>query len=152
MTLLVTPVTTPEELELAKALRFEVFINEQGFDAANEVDEHDTKDTTIHFLGKDVEQDKYVAVARVLLDTGARKAKVGRVAVLAECRGKNYGVALMTGLEQHVVDRVDYYALSAQYDKKGFYERCGYKCINDEIYLEEGVKHCMMTKPAVKLN
>ncbi|GAB9464399.1 hypothetical protein Gpo141_00001830 [Globisporangium polare] len=152
MTLLVTPVKTPEELELAKALRFEVFINEQGFDAAIEVDEYDAKDTTIHFLGKDVEQDKYVAVARVLMDAGARKAKVGRVAVLAECRGKNYGVALMTAVEQCVVDQVDTFALSAQYDKKGFYERCGYKCTNDEIYLDEGVKHCMMTKKAVKLN
>ncbi|TYZ66711.1 hypothetical protein PybrP1_000850 [[Pythium] brassicae (nom. inval.)] len=151
MTLIVKRVTTTEELEIAKALRWRVFIEEQGFDGDIEVDEYDAKDSTYHFIGKDVEQDKYVAVARVLMYPAERKAKIGRVAVLAECRGKQYGVALMSAVEQAVVDDgIELYALSAQYDKKGFYERCGYACASDEIYLEEGVKHCMMTKKAVK--
>uniref|UniRef100_K3WRJ0 N-acetyltransferase domain-containing protein n=1 Tax=Globisporangium ultimum (strain ATCC 200006 / CBS 805.95 / DAOM BR144) TaxID=431595 RepID=K3WRJ0_GLOUD len=150
MTLLVTRVTTAEEKKIALALRYKVFIDEQGFDPSVEIDAYDDKDTTLHFLGKDVEQDKYVAVARVLLDPTSRKAKIGRVAVLSECRGKNYGVALMDGLEQDIADLVDLYALSAQYDKKGFYEKCGYSYTTGEVYMEEGVEHCMMTKKTVK--
>ncbi|GAB9465825.1 hypothetical protein Gpo141_00003215 [Globisporangium polare] len=99
MILVVAPVKTPEELGLAKALCFEVFINEQDFDAVIEIDEYNSKDTTAHFLDKDLEEDKYMVVARVLIDAGARKAKVGRV---AECRGKKYSVALLTAVEQHV--------------------------------------------------
>ena len=152
MTLLVTRATTPEEKESHIALRFQVFIDEHGFDAADEVDAYDTRDTTVHFLGKDIEQDKYVAVARVLMDASVRKAKIGRVAVLSECRGKGYGVALMAGIEQSVVDEVDTFALSSQYHRKGFYEKCGYSCINDDIYVERDIKHCMMTKPAVQLD
>ncbi|RLN52417.1 hypothetical protein BBJ29_005051 [Phytophthora kernoviae] len=220
MTLLVTPVTTPEEFQEAKNVRLQVFHIEQKFDQELEFDNHDDESTTIHFLGKDVEQDKVVAVARVLMDEPNRKAKIGRVAVLPECRGKGYGAALMDGVEGHVRhrvdtiklsaqfdkkgfyekcdtetneyvavarclldeknrkakfgrvavlsecrgkgfgvklmdaiedlirDRVDVFILSAQYDKKVFYEKCGYQCTSDEVYLEEGAKHCWMSKSA----
>ncbi|KAF1325727.1 Acetyltransferase, partial [Globisporangium splendens] len=110
------------------------------------IDESDAKDTTWHFLGKDVEQDKYVAAARAMLDPQSRKAMIGRVAVLPECRGKGYGVALMTGIEQHTADAVDSFALSARCDKRGFYEKCGYHRVNDEIYLFQGVDVCLMAK------
>uniref|UniRef100_K3X9S0 N-acetyltransferase domain-containing protein n=1 Tax=Globisporangium ultimum (strain ATCC 200006 / CBS 805.95 / DAOM BR144) TaxID=431595 RepID=K3X9S0_GLOUD len=151
MKLAVTRVTSAEEKATAMALRLQVFVNEQGFVPSDEFDEVDDKDTTVHFLGKDVEQDKYVAVARAALDLSARKAKLSRVAVLSECRGKNFGAALMQSVEQSIVDQVDLYVIEALYDKKVFYEKCGYRCINDEIYLQEGVEHCMMTKKAVKL-
>ncbi|RLN89898.1 hypothetical protein BBJ28_00005948 [Nothophytophthora sp. Chile5] len=151
MTLLVTPVTTPEELQQAMALRLRVFIHEQGFNESVETDDpNDGKPSTLHFLGRDVEQDKIVAVARCLLDESTRKAKFGRVAVLSECRGKGYGLVLMDAIEDLVRDRVDTFALSAQYDKKGFYEKCGYQCTSDDIYLEEGAKHCWMVKSASK--
>ncbi|KAF1320420.1 Equilibrative nucleoside transporter, partial [Globisporangium splendens] len=146
MTLVVTRVTTTEEKEIHLALRIQVFIDDQGFDVADEIDEYDGKDTTLYFLGKDTEQDKFVAVARVLMNPSTRTAKIGRVAVLPECRGKNFGLVLMHGVEQLVADVADTYALSARYDKKGFYEKCGYQCINDEIYVERTVDHCMMTK------
>jgi len=148
MTLVVTEVQTPEDKQIAFALRFRVFIDEQKFDGDLEVDEHDDEPTTVHFIGKDVEQDKHVAVARVLLDEQQRKAKIGRVAVLSECRGRNYGVALMKAVEAAVSDRVDSFALSAQFDKRGFYEKCGYRRLNDEIHLDEGVEHCWMVKSA----
>ncbi|RLN89897.1 hypothetical protein BBJ28_00005949 [Nothophytophthora sp. Chile5] len=148
MTLLVTPVTTPEEFEAAKALRLRVFIREQGFDEALEFDAFDDSPSTLHFLGKDVEHEKFVAVARVLMDEPSRIAKIGRVAVLAECRGKSYGVALMDGVEAYIRDHVDSFKLSAQFDKKGFYEKCGYRRTNDEIHLDEGVEHCWMIKAA----
>ncbi|TMW68388.1 hypothetical protein Poli38472_005856 [Pythium oligandrum] len=146
MTLTVTRVTTPEELATAKAIRFEVFINEQGNDGSLEVDEHDAAETTWHFIGKDVEHDKYVAAARVLLTVNQRKAQVGRVVVLKECRGKHYGAMLMKAVEDAVADQVDTYVLSSQYERCGFYEKCGYKRLNDEVYLDQDIVHCMMIK------
>ncbi|OWZ11008.1 Acetyltransferase [Phytophthora megakarya] len=146
MTLLVTPVTTPEEFQEAKTIRLRVFHEEQGFDAMLEFDQHDDAATTIHFLGKDIEQDTYVAVGRVLMDESKRCAKVGRVAVLKEYRGKSYGAALMDGMERHIRDRVDSFKLSAQFDKKGFYEKCGYQRTPEDIHLDEGVPHCWMIK------
>ncbi|KAH7479692.1 hypothetical protein PRIC1_008769 [Phytophthora ramorum] len=149
MTLVVTPVTTPEEMQQALAVRRRVFIDEQGFREAVETeDPNDDKPTTIHFVGKDSETGEYVAVARCLLDEPNRKAKFGRVAVLAKCRGKNFGAELMDAVEDHVRDRVDVFALSSQFGRKGFYEKCGYHCPSEEIYLEEGAKHCYMIKAA----
>jgi len=146
MTLVVVPVKTSKEFQEAKAIRLRVFHHEQGFDPELEFDAHDDEPTTIHFVGKDVEQDKYVAVARVLLDDASRTAKIGRVAVLKECRGKSYGAALMEGVERHIQDRADTFKLSAQFDKRGFYEKCGYERKSDEIHLDEGVEHCWMYK------
>ncbi|GMF40801.1 unnamed protein product [Phytophthora fragariaefolia] len=62
MTLVVMPVTTPEDFQKAKAIRLRVFHEEQGFDSVLEFDEHDDEPTTTHFLGKDIEQEKFVAV------------------------------------------------------------------------------------------
>ncbi|KAE8995572.1 hypothetical protein PR001_g19110 [Phytophthora rubi] len=146
MTLQVTPVKTPEEFQEAKVIRLRVFHEEQGFDPELEFDKHDDEPTTIHFLGKDVEQDKFVAVGRVLLDEANRTAKIGRVAVLSECRGKSYGAALMQDMEQHVRGRIDTLKLLAQFDKRGFYEKCGFQRTPDEIHLDEGVEHCWMVK------
>lgn len=148
MPLAVTIVHTPEEMKVAHELRRRVFQVEQGVSASLELDDHDNEDTTVHFIGKDVEQDEYVAVARVLLDPAARKAKIGRVGVLAECRGKKFGVALMNAIEAALRERVDAFVLSAQFDKKIFYEKCGYECPSDEVYYEANIKHCWMIKSA----
>ncbi|CAI5734135.1 unnamed protein product [Peronospora destructor] len=139
MSLVVTPVTTSDEMQQAMALR-------------RKKDPHDNEPSTIHFVGKDSETifAQYVAVARCLLDELNRKAKFGHVAVLAECRGKNFGAQLMDAIEKHVRDHVDMFALSSQYGRKGFYEKCGYSCISDETYLEEGIEHCYMVKPATE--
>ncbi|GMF14528.1 unnamed protein product [Phytophthora lilii] len=151
MPLIVTQATTPDEMQHAMSLRRRVFIDEQGFREAVEAeDPNDDKPTTLHFVGKDSETGEYVAVARCLLDEANRKAKFGRVAVLAKCRGKNFGAQLMYAIEDHVRDRVDTFVLSSQYGRKGFYEKCGYHCTSDKIYLEEGAKHCWMVKAAAK--
>jgi predicted GNAT family N-acyltransferase len=146
MTLVVVPVKTSKEFQEAKAIRLRVFHHEQGFTHELKFDAHDDKPTTIHLLGKDAEKDKYVAVARVLLDDASRTAQIGRVAVLKECRGKSYGAALMTGVERRIQERVDMFKLSARFDKRGFYEKCGYERKSDEIHLDEGVEHCWMYK------
>lgn len=153
MTLHVTRATTPEELEIAFALRHRVFIEELGFDRDVDRDEHDNESTTAHFLGKDVEQDKFVAVARIVIDAASRIATVGRIAVLSECRGKNYGAVLLAGAEQGVAGEVDQFSLGALVSKRGFYERCGYSSVDDKIFVEPGVglDQMMMTKRVTRL-
>uniref|UniRef100_K3X4Z9 N-acetyltransferase domain-containing protein n=1 Tax=Globisporangium ultimum (strain ATCC 200006 / CBS 805.95 / DAOM BR144) TaxID=431595 RepID=K3X4Z9_GLOUD len=144
MTLLVTRVATAEEQKIAFALRYKVFIDEFNFDGNLEVEESDAHNTTWHFLGKDVEQNKYVAAARALLDPPSRTAMISRVVLLPEYRGKGYGVALMASIENHIAKVADVFTLSALRDKKGFYERCGYQCVNDEVYLVQGAEQCKM--------
>lgn len=147
MPLVVTAVTSPELHEKAIALRFRVFVDEVGFDAADEIDEHDSRETTVHFLGKDAETGEFVAVARCLVDPVARTARIGRVAVLPGSRGKRFGVALLQGVEAHVKPQVQALGLSARYDRRSFYERLGYRCAGDETYVERGERHCWMVKP-----
>ncbi|KAG2806608.1 hypothetical protein PC112_g17775 [Phytophthora cactorum] len=71
-----------------------------------------------------------------------------RVAVLSECRGKRYGTVIMDAVEDFIRDRVDLFILAALIEKKGFYEKCGYRCIDNEIFVDEGAKQCWMTKRA----
>lgn len=146
MGLYVKRVTAPADLDVAKQLRYQVFSDEQGFDRDIEIDAYDALPTTWHFLGQDSDTGEYVAVARVLLDENHNKAKIGRVAVLAKCRGKSFGAALMSGVETLLPEWVETCALGAQLDKAGFYAKCGYERLDDEVYLDEGVPHCMMVK------
>ncbi|EEY62704.1 acetyltransferase (GNAT) family, putative [Phytophthora infestans T30-4] len=113
-----------------------------------EFDADDDHPSALHFIGTDVEQNKAVVAARVLVDDVKRIAKISRVAVLSECRGKRYGTVVMNALEGYIRDRVDLFILPALVDKTGFYEKCGYSRIDDEIFVDEGHKQCWMAKPA----
>lgn len=146
MTLHVTRVLDNQAMSVAMRIRARVFLDEQGYDASVEQDPADALPTTFHVVGQDTETGEYVAVARALLDREHKKAKIGRVAVLSECRGKKFGAELMNGLEALLPDWVETFALSSQFDKRGFYEKLGYARINDEVYLDAGTPHCMMTK------
>ena len=151
MQLQVSLVTTPELLEIAKAIRIKVFVDEQKFDAAVEIDELDDHPGMRHFVGAIADADskpQYIAVARCMIYPELKKGKIGRVAVLPEYRGKRIGYLVMEQLENLVRHEVEYFALHAQYDKKTFYEKCGYSCPDGKIFLEEGVEHCLMTKSA----
>ncbi|KAF4134537.1 Acetyltransferase (GNAT) family [Phytophthora infestans] len=148
MTLLVTCVKTPEDWAKARAIRMQVFIREDTFEEEGEFDADDDHPSALHFIGTDVEQNKAVVAARVLVDDVKRIAKISRVAVLSECRGKRYGTVVMNALEGYIRDRVDLFILPALVDKTGFYEKCGYSRIDDEIFVDEGHKQCWMAKPA----
>ncbi|TMW65134.1 hypothetical protein Poli38472_009301 [Pythium oligandrum] len=150
MPLVVKQVSTQEELTVAKAIRYEVFIHEHGFEACHELDPRDDLDTTRHFLGKQEENGAYVAVARCLLLPEKRKAKVGRVAVLKEYRGRGYGVALMRAIEDALFDEVDVLELSSINERRGFYEARGYTSVSGVVYIDKGVEHCQMSKTISK--
>ena len=137
-------VTDSEQMRCALLVRRAVFTEEQGIDAAIEVDEHDgdpaTLTTAVHMLG--MLGDEPVAAARLLLGNGPpEEAHIGRVAVLAEHRGKGYGKAVMEALQD--IGRELKYAevvLGAEATAVGFYERLGYVCEGDP-YMLVGILH-----------
>ncbi|KAG2512470.1 hypothetical protein JM16_007663 [Phytophthora kernoviae] len=124
MALQVTCVKIPQDFEKVRAIRLQMFIHKQHFEEEGEFDDDDVHQSALHFIGTDVEQNKVVAVARVLMDDYKRKAKLSRVAVLSECRGKHYGVVLMDAVEDYIHDHMNLFVLTALIEKKGSTKRC----------------------------
>lgn len=140
----VKKVENAAEMEEALAVRRRVFIEEQGVPEDIEVDEHDadpaTVTTALHVLGR--LDEVAVATGRLLLeDDRSRPVHVGRVAVLAEYRGRGFGREVMLALQARARE-LGYpgIVLSAQTHAIGFYERLGYVAHGD-IYEEAGIPH-----------
>ncbi|WP_296667055.1 GNAT family N-acetyltransferase [Demequina sp.] len=148
-------VTTPEQLEAAMAVRFAVFVEEQGVSADMERDAQDGDPRTVHVIALG-DGGQPLGTGRLLAphtdefhaDHGAMDAAnphIGRLAVVAAARGTGAGRALMLSLEAaalatHGVDGVVRVELSAQDHAMPFYERLGYIAHGDG-YLDEGIPH-----------
>jgi predicted GNAT family N-acyltransferase len=121
-------------------IRRRVFVVEQGVSEEIEVDGLDAG--CAQFIARLDGEPVGTARFRVL----AGKAKVERVAVLADRREAGIGRALMTALEAHARDEgFDRVALNAQTRVADFYERLGYRR-EGEVFLEADIPHVRMTK------
>lgn len=130
----------PDCLEDCFKVRYEVFVDEQGFDKSIELDELD--DVAYHVLITD--NDKPIATARYFSNDD--NYKIGRVCVLKEYRGLKLGNYLLECIEKHLKEiKIKKIVLNAQYDSKNFYFKNGYEEIG-EIFYEEGCKHIKMFK------
>src|SRR5207249_4834562 len=129
------------------SVRRRVFIEEQGVSEEEEIDAHDRDPAVVrsaaHVLAR--LHGKAVATGRLLLDYAAgRNAHVGRVAVLAEQRGKGIGREVMLALQALARERgFPGITLAAQLHAIGFYERLGY-VVRGEIFLDAGIEHRWM--------
>ena len=135
-----------EELNLAFALRIEVFVKEQKVPIELELDDKDHSDNTVH-IGY-FHEDNLIGVAR-LIDMDKDVIHIGRVVIDREYRGKGIGRELIIGCEniaQHILKRKIVIELSAQIQAEKFYESLGYNRINDKIYLDAGIEHVDMRK------
>lgn len=156
-------IDTLADLDRAFAVRFEVFVDEQGVAADAERDHLDTDPRTLHVL---VEDDAGVALATgrllaphtdVFHGSGSFHGQdahgamdpsnphIGRVAVLARARGTGAGRVVMEFLEAAALERFGAggtvrVELSAQDQAMPFYERLGYS-VHGEGYLDEGIWH-----------
>lgn len=124
----------------ARALREEVFIEEQGFN--EEFDEIDN--VALHIVvydGSDA-----VAVCR-MFESGTKGTYiVGRVAVKRELRGRHIGSDMVTALEDIVRERGgDTITLHSQCTAVDFYKNLGYEEFG-EIEFEEDCPHIWMKK------
>ena len=128
------------EFEIVTAIRTCVFTNEQGADADNEFDEYD-KTSLFALL---YEGDKPVGTARIA-ETAAG-IKIGRIAILKECRGKGYGADIVKAVTDRAFDMgADKVLVDAQNYAVPFYEKLGFKVIGAEI-TDRGLPHIPMCR------
>ncbi|WP_062465080.1 GNAT family N-acetyltransferase [Demequina soli] len=151
----VSVVASREGLEEALAVRFAVFVDEQGVSPDMERDAQDDDARTVHVLVH-ADDGAVLGTGRLLAphtdefhaDHGAMdpaNPHIGRLAVLAAARGTGAGRVLMGALEaealaRHGVDGCVRVELSAQDQAMPFYARLGYVAHGDG-YLDEGIPH-----------
>lgn len=129
------------------ALRWQVFVTEQGVLPAEELDGRDELPTTVHLIAR-TDDGNDVGTARLLADeTEPGVVHVTRVAVSSQVRGTGIGRALMAELERIALAehgsgsppsvRIE---LSAQESALPFYSSLGYD-VAAERYLDARMWH-----------
>lgn len=124
------------DVDLCRALRRTVFVEEQGVPEAEEWDDLDGQ--AIHVLAWLDGQP--TGTARILID-GAT-GKIGRVCVLPAARGTGLGAALIRASLDVLRFRpgVTRAKLGAQVQAIGFYEKLGFVACG-ELYDDAGIPH-----------
>jgi len=131
------------DIESAYALRWHIFVDEQGVDPAIERDEHDEGATHIGLF----QQGRLVACGRVVIMEDGW-AKLGRICVDKRWRGKGVGRNLVLALIADAkAKRPKGIYASVQMPAKGFYDRLGFTTVGD-VYVEADVPHIRMEYPA----
>ena len=120
------------DIAACMALRWRVFVEEQGVPEADELD--GTEDGSVHLMAE--RDGVLLGVARYHL-TGD-SVKISRVCVTPEARGNGLGAALI----RHVLETVPARTarLSAQTDAVAFYEALGFTA-RGAAYLDAGIPH-----------
>ncbi|MFI6446956.1 GNAT family N-acetyltransferase [Kitasatospora sp. NPDC050543] len=139
------------DLELARAVRREVFVREQNVPEELEYDEYDA--TAVHLLalaedGTPLGTGRLIHGEQALKLTGGRPGRVllGRLAVSKDARGTGLGAQLVRAIEQAGRERgATELELHAQVQALGFYERLGYSAEGPE-YPDAGIPHRTMTR------
>jgi predicted GNAT family N-acyltransferase len=123
------------------AIRTEVFIKEQRVPPEEEMDELDAE--AVHVLA--YADGLPVGTGRlVLLPDGS--ARVGRMAVLSDHRGRGVGSAILLQLlEQARARSIRRVVLAGQLHAIPFYERHAFTPYGD-IFLDAGIEHRMMQR------
>ena len=127
----------PDDQSTLKAIRFEVFVEEQKVPAESEIDEHDA--LSVHAIAWT--DGKAAGCGRLLPD-----GHIGRMAVRGPYRGLGVGAFVL----QHLIDRARQrgdreVVLSAQTHAMGFYEKFGFVVEGGE-YLDCDIPHRDMRK------
>jgi len=136
----VKPVTWDSpEAELIRSIRLRVFVEEQHFPREEEFDLFDPQ--AYHVLGYGPDGKAY-GTGRLypdIVQTGA--ARIGRMAVLQEARGKGCGTAILWALIEEARRRgYRRVILSAQVSAMSFYARCGFTPYGPH-FLDANVPH-----------
>ena len=128
--------------ELAREIRVEVFVREQGVPLSEELDETDP--VAHHVLAFDAARNP-CGTARLFSDVSdITMAHIGRMAVAGRARGKGCGRAIMLALMAEACQRgFQRVELSAQTHAIGFYARFGFVVVSGE-YLDCDIPHRTM--------
>ena len=113
---------TARDVEQCLRLRWTVFVEEQGVRPSDELDAHDK--TAVHALAV---MDGVPCGAGRLIFTAPGVARIQRMAVIDDVRGKGVGKALLYFLEEQARNKgAKKLTLNAQVAAKPFYEKAGY--------------------------
>ena len=131
-------IQSPEEMEMAKAIRLEVFVKGQDVPIAHEMDEYD--EVATHIICQ--YGDKFIGTGRLVKH--GDEVKLGRVAVLEEYRGLGAGKLIMLKLieEARKLEPSIIWG-NAQVWALKFYENLGFEAVGEE-FLEAGIVHVRM--------
>ena len=128
------------EVEAALDLRERVFCGEQGVDFEAERDGRDGD--ALHVVA--VDDDGVVGTCRIVID--GQVARLGRMAVEREARGRGIGAALLREAEaQARAGGARFIRLHAQDAAEPLYARAGFEPYG-ERFVEEGIPHVAMEK------
>lgn len=142
----VSVVRTDVDLRDALAVRMRVFVEEQDVPVDLEVDTVDrealTRPDAVYLVGR--LRGAAIATARLLFEPHGEPGAmphIGRVAVLAEHRGRGFGAAIMYALHNEARARdARAVRLAAQLHAIPFYERLGY-VTRGPVFLDAGIEH-----------
>jgi predicted GNAT family N-acyltransferase len=137
----VRPARDAGEVEAAMDLRVRVFIDEQGVDAGDEMDELD--EAALQIVGLD---DTGVIATCRLRDLGGGEWKLERMAVDRRLRRLGVGARLLEGAEGEArAHGGGQMVLHAQRHAEAFYASQGYVAEGD-TFLEAEIEHVRMRK------
>jgi predicted GNAT family N-acyltransferase len=126
-------------------LRWTVFVEEQGVRPSEELDGHD-RGGAAHALAL---LDGAPCGAGRLIFTAPGVAKIQRMAVVDDVRGRGVGRALLSFLEGEARRRgAAKLTLWAQVRARKFYEKAGYAAVGAEFDDGTGIPHVAMEKDA----
>jgi predicted GNAT family N-acyltransferase len=133
---------TEAELADVMRIRFTVFVDEQNVPPELEPDEYDAD--AVHLLLVEADTGAAVGTARIV-NKGNGIAKIGRVAILREWRGKGMGESLMQKTMELAREHGFTSAiLDAQTYVIEFYERFGFVA-EGPVFDDAGIPHRRMT-------
>jgi predicted GNAT family N-acyltransferase len=127
-------------LEHIRNIRMTVFVEEQNVPKKLEMDVFDEIDKAEHVLMK--YEGKPIGCARIRFL--AKKAKLERIAILKEYRGRGFGKALMEYMIDYCRKRgFKEIILHGQLRSREFYEKMGFRACG-EIFMDAGIEHIEM--------
>jgi len=134
----VRPIASPDELLAAVAIRYAVFVQEQGVPLHEEVDARDPD--AFHLVAW--RGGEPVGTGRLVVE--GDQGLIGRMAVLPGARGQGVGAALLEGLLAEARRRgLRHVHLHAQLHARGFYARFGFVASGPH-FLDAGILHQRM--------
>lgn len=131
-------VKNKKELEHVMKIRETVFVIGQNVPRDIEIDEFDKVAKHVIVNYKNIP----IGCARIRFVKG--KAKLERIAILKEYRGKGFGKIIMNYLINYCKSKKVYgIYMNAQYYLKDYYKKFGFKPIG-KTFMEAGIKHIKM--------
>ena len=130
-----------EVSDAAYAIRYAVFVKEQGISADLEIDDSDPiAEHALAFV-----DGQCIATARIYLDEqDPSQAKIGRMAVLKDFRGQGIGTALLgEAIRVGMMQGASVFELHAQQSAAPFYAKLQFKP-DGAIFDEVGIPHQRM--------